>query len=63
MAVTSMRTWTQFGLLALAPLLLVDDRGFSEQEAGFAVVAFSGAGAAGTLLGASIAERIGGRRC
>ena len=61
MTVTSMRTWTQFGLLALAPLLLVDDRGFSEQAAGFAVVAFSGAGAAGTLVGAAIAERIGGR--
>jgi FSR family fosmidomycin resistance protein-like MFS transporter len=61
MTVTSMRTWTQFGLLALAPLLLVDDRGFSEQAAGFAVVAFSGAGAAGTLVGAGIAERIGGR--
>jgi FSR family fosmidomycin resistance protein-like MFS transporter len=61
MVVTSMRTWTQFGLLALAPLLLVDDRGFSEQAAGFAVVAFSGAGAAGTLVGAGIAERIGGR--
>jgi FSR family fosmidomycin resistance protein-like MFS transporter len=61
MIVTSMRTWTQFGLLALGPLLLVDDRGFSEQGAGFAVVAFSGAGAAGTLVGAGIAERIGGR--
>jgi FSR family fosmidomycin resistance protein-like MFS transporter len=62
MTVTSMRTWTQFGLLALVPLLLVDDRGFSEQQGGFAVVAFSGAGAAGTLVGAAIAERIGGRR-
>ena len=61
MTVTSMRTWTQFGLLALVPLLLVDDRGFSEQQGGFAVVAFSGAGAAGTLVGAAIAERIGGR--
>jgi FSR family fosmidomycin resistance protein-like MFS transporter len=61
MVVTSMRTWTQFGLLALAPLLLVDDRGFSDQQAGFAVVAFSGAGAAGTIAGASIANRVGGR--
>ncbi len=29
LVVTSLRTWTQFGLLALFPLLLVDDRGFS----------------------------------
>ena len=41
-----MRTWTQFCLLALVPLLLVNDRGFSDQEAGFAVVAFSAAGGA-----------------
>ena len=34
LVVTSMRTWTQFCLLALAPLLLADDRGFSEQAAG-----------------------------
>jgi FSR family fosmidomycin resistance protein-like MFS transporter len=62
LAATSMRTWTQFCLLALAPLLLVEDRGFSEQGAGFAVVAFSGAGAVGTIAGAALAERIGGRR-
>ena len=59
--VTSMRTWTQFCVLALVPLLLVDDRGFSDQQAGFAVVAFSGAGAAGTLAGAALADRVGGR--
>lgn len=62
LAATSMRTWTQFCLLALAPLLLVDERGFSEQGAGFAVVAFSGAGAAGTIAGAALADRVGGRR-
>jgi len=60
--VTSMRTWTQFCLLALVPLLLVDDRGFSDQQAGFAVVAFSGAGAVGTIAGAWLADRVGGRR-
>lgn len=60
--VTSMRTWTQFCLLALVPLLLVDDRGYSDQEAGFAVVAFSGAGAVGTVAGAWLADRVGGRR-
>ena len=60
--VTSMRTWTQFCLLALAPLLLVDDRGYSDQAAGFAVAAFAGAGAIGTLAGAALADRVGGRR-
>jgi FSR family fosmidomycin resistance protein-like MFS transporter len=60
--VTSMRTWTQFCLLALVPLLLVDDRGFSDQEAGFAVAAFAGAGAVGTIAGAMLADRVGGRR-
>ncbi len=61
LAATTMRTWTQFCLLALVPLLLVDDRGFSEQDAGFAVVAFSAAGALGTIAGAAVAERVGGR--
>ncbi len=61
LVVTSMRTWTQFCVLALVPLLLVDQRGFSDQSAGFAVVAFSGAGAAGTLVGAGLADRVGGR--
>lgn len=60
--VTSMRTWTQFCVLALVPLLLAGERGFSEQGAGFAVVVFSGAGAAGTLAGAALADRVGGRR-
>ena len=62
LAATTMRTWTQFCTLALVPLLLVDDRGFSEQEAGFVVVAFSAAGVIGTVAGAAVAERIGGRR-
>ena len=62
LAATTMRTWTQFCTLALVPLLLVDDRGFSEQQAGFAVVAFSGAGVIGTVAGAAVAERVGGRR-
>lgn len=62
LAATSMRTWTQFCLLALAPLLLVGERGFSERGAGLAVAAFSAAGVAGTVAGALLAERIGGRR-
>ena len=57
-----MRTWTQFCLLALAPLLLVDERGFSDAEAGLAVAAFAGAGAVGTIAGALLADRVGGRR-
>jgi len=60
--VTSMRTWTLFCLLALVPLLLVDDRGFSDQAAGLAVAAFAGAGAVGTVAGAVLADRVGGRR-
>jgi len=62
LAAIVMRTWTQFCLLALVPLLLVADRGFSEQRAGFAVAAFSGAGVIGTIAGAAVANRIGGRR-
>lgn len=61
LVVTSMRTWTQFCVLALVPLLLTDQRDFSDQAAGFAVVAFSAAGAAGTLAGAALADRVGGR--
>jgi FSR family fosmidomycin resistance protein-like MFS transporter len=60
--VTSMRTWTWFCLLALVPLLLVDDRGFSDQQAALTVAAFAGAGAVGTLAGAVLADRVGGRR-
>ena len=44
------------------PLLLVDDRGYSDQAAGFAVAAFAGAGAVGTVAGAALADRVGGRR-
>lgn len=62
LAATVMRTWTQFCLLALVPLMLVDDRGLSERNAGFAIVAFSGAGAVGTIAGAAVANRVGGRR-
>lgn len=62
LGVTTMRTWTQFGLLALVPLLLVDQRGFSDQGAALAVFAFSGAGAVGTVAGAALADRVGGRR-
>jgi FSR family fosmidomycin resistance protein-like MFS transporter len=62
LAVTTMRTWTQFCLLALVPLLLVDQRGFSDGAAGLVVFAFAGAGAVGTVAGAAYADRVGGRR-
>ena len=62
LVVTSLRTWTQFCLLALAPLLLTDDRGYSDQAAGLVVAAFAGAGAVGTVAGAMLADRVGGRR-
>jgi FSR family fosmidomycin resistance protein-like MFS transporter len=61
LVVTTMRTWTQLTVLALVPLLLVHEQGFSDQGAGFAVVVFSGSGAAGTLVGAALADRVGGR--
>lgn len=61
LVVTSLRTWTQFGVLALAPLFLVSQRGFSDAAAGFSVFYFAFAGAAGTIVGAAIADRVGGR--
>lgn len=60
-AVTSMRTWVQFVSLALVPLVLIQERGYSASEGGYAVAAYSAAGAAGTILGAALSERIGGR--
>ncbi|MFN8111191.1 MAG: MFS transporter [Thermoleophilia bacterium] len=62
LVVTTLRTWAEFGLLALAPLLFVSHRGMSEGAAGMAVFAFSAAGAVGTVLGAGLADRFGGRR-
>ncbi len=59
--VTTMRTWTQFVVLALVPLLLTQERGFSDAGSGYVVAAFAAGGAAGTLVGARMAERVGGR--
>lgn len=59
--VTSMRTWVQFVALALVPLVLSEGRGYSPNVGGYVVGAYSLAGAVGTLLGASLSERIGGR--
>lgn len=62
LVVTTLRTWTQFVLLALVPLLLVRERGASDAVGGLSVFAFSFGGALGTLVGAGIANRFGGRR-
>jgi len=62
LTVTTLRTWTQFVLLALVPLLLVRERGMSDTGAGLTVFAFSLGGAVGTVAGAAIADRVGGRR-
>lgn len=59
--VTTMRTWVQFVVLALVPLLLTQERGASDSSAGFLIAAFSAAGVLGTLAGAALSERIGGR--
>lgn len=59
--VTSMRTWIQFVGLALVPLVLIQERGYSVSAGGYAVAAYSAAGVVGTLLGAALSERIGGR--
>lgn len=61
LVVTSLRTWAQFGLLALAPLYLVDERGLSDEGAAIAVFVFSAAGALATVVGAGAADRVGGR--
>lgn len=62
LVVTTLRTWLQFGLLALVPLFLVDSRGYSDGAVGAVVFAFAAAGALGTVAGAAIADRVGGRR-
>lgn len=60
LAVTSMRTWAQFGVLALAPLYLAEQRGFSDTAVGLVIFAFAMGGVIGTFGGAWLAERIGG---
>lgn len=62
LAVTTLRTWTQFVMLALMPLLLVRERHVADSVGSLAVFAFSLGGAVGTIAGAAIADRVGGRR-
>jgi FSR family fosmidomycin resistance protein-like MFS transporter len=59
--VTTVRTWVQFGVLALAPLYLADERGMSDGAVGLVIFAFAMGGAVGTFGGAWLAERIGGK--
>lgn len=62
LAVTSIRTWAQFGILALTPLFLADERGLGDSAVGLVVFGFAMGGAVGTFGGAWLAERIGGPR-
>jgi FSR family fosmidomycin resistance protein-like MFS transporter len=61
-ALTTLRTWTQFGLLLLVPLILTEEDGWSDRASGLAIFAFTMAMTAGTIVGAVVADRIGGRR-
>ena len=60
--VVSLRTWLQFGLMVVVPLLLTDQRGYSDRQAGFVIFAFVMFGALGTIAGSIVADRIGGKR-
>jgi FSR family fosmidomycin resistance protein-like MFS transporter len=61
-ALTTMRTWTQFGLLLMVPLVLTEERGWSDRASGLAVFAFMLAATLGTIAGSVLADRLGGRR-
>jgi FSR family fosmidomycin resistance protein-like MFS transporter len=61
-SVVTLRTWAQFGVLTIAPLFLKETRGLTTQETGLVIFAFSMSGAAGTIAGAVMADRMGGRR-
>jgi MFS transporter, FSR family, fosmidomycin resistance protein len=58
---TTMRTWTMFGLLALVPLYLEQQRGFGDRGIGVVLFLFALGGAAGTVVGAWLADRLGGK--
>jgi FSR family fosmidomycin resistance protein-like MFS transporter len=61
-SVVTLRTWAQFGVLTIAPLFLKETRGLTTQQTGLVIFAFSMSGAAGTIAGAVMADRMGGRR-
>ncbi len=58
----SLRTWTQFGLMAIVPLFLTGQRGMSDRGQGLVIFAFVITGAIGTMVGGMVADAIGGRR-
>ncbi len=62
LAAVLFRSWTQMGLAAFIPLYYVDQLHASYVLAGNLLFVFLAAGAAGTLLGAPLADRIGHRR-
>jgi FSR family fosmidomycin resistance protein-like MFS transporter len=59
--VTSMRTWTLFGVLLLAPLVLKEERGWSDEATSVAIFGVTMAATLGTIVGSTLADRIGGR--
>jgi FSR family fosmidomycin resistance protein-like MFS transporter len=59
--VTSMRTWALFGVLLLAPLVLKEERGWSDQATSVAIFGLTMAATLGTIVGSALADRVGGR--
>lgn len=57
----SLRTWAQFGLMAIVPLYLTAERGMSGRQQGLVIFAFVMTGAVGTMVGSPVADAIGGR--
>lgn len=57
----SLRTWAQFGLMAIVPLYLTAERGMSGRGQGLVIFAFVMTGAVGTMVGSPVADAIGGR--
>ena len=57
----SLRTWAQFGLMAIVPLYLTAERGMSGRQQGLVIFAFVMTGAIGTMVGSPVADAIGGR--
>lgn len=56
----SLRTWAQFGVMAIAPLYLTGERGLGQRDQGLVIFAFVVTGAVGTMIGARIADSVGG---
>jgi FSR family fosmidomycin resistance protein-like MFS transporter len=61
-AVVTVRSWTQLGLVSYVPFLYVDVLGQDPRVVGPLLFLFLGAGAVGTLVGGPIADRWGPRR-